>query len=309
MIYVKMSGGLGNQMFQYAVARWVQCVTKQKLCLDYSDYGSYELNHNATFQSTMGKLCLSYDEVIYTKDDFLRKCTIAPLYKKWYVRFSLISRILFFEGRMGFERLLQPKLNRLGLIFSRDGFVPIYPEIIHAQDIVLSGFFQSPKYFSHLRSILLKEFCLSEEISEENKIWINIFQNCNSVCLHIRRGDYALKNRMHCTISYYQKAIEKMLIKVKNPHFFVFSDDLNWVKENLKTNVNITFVDSHNDSCNELNIMKHCKNFIISNSTFSWWAQYLSDNLGKVVVAPRPWLRKIPSDIYMENWITIPVYE
>lgn len=100
-----------------------------------------------------------------------------------------------------------------------------------------------------------------------------------------------------------------MLIKVKNPHFFVFSDDLNWVKENLKTNVNITFVDSHNDSCNELNIMKHCKNFIISNSTFSWWAQYLSDNLGKVVVAPRPWLRKIPSDIYMENWITIPVYE
>ena len=309
MIYVKMSGGLGNQMFQYAVAKWVQNVTKQKLCLDYSDYDNYELNHNATFHNTMGKLNICYDEVVYKKEDFLRKCSLAKQYKKWHRMLNFISRVLLFEGRMGFERILQPKFNRMGLIFSRDGYVPIYPEIIHTQDVVISGFLQSPKYFYHLHDKLQKEFTLLEDISEDNKKWTNLFQNCNSVCLHIRRGDYALKNRMHCTISYYQKAVERMLILVDNPHFFVFSDDLEWVKGNLKTNVDITFVDSHNDSCNELNIMKQCKHFIISNSTFSWWAQYLSNNSDKIVIAPRPWLRKIPSDIYMEKWITIPVYE
>jgi hypothetical protein len=195
-------------------------------------------------------------------------------------------------------------------VFARDGYVPIYPEIIKSKDVVVSGFFQSTKYFPELRNELIKDFQLKEDISEDNKQWIHQFENSQSVCFHIRRGDYAVENRAHCTLSYYRRAMVEIEKRVSNPHFFVFSDDLEWVKNNIDFGSrNITYVNSNNDSCNELNIMKHCKHFVLSNSTFSWWAQYLSESEKKVVIAPRPWLRRIPSDIYMENWVTLSVYE
>lgn len=309
MIYVKLSGGLGNQLFQYAAGRWVQSVTQQELCLDYSDFENYALNHNATYDNTLGMLNIKTDGVLFDKREF--ENAVGDLSSKYRIISKLlkISNLLFqFEGRIFLERKYQFSLNRKGLIFARDAFIPIYPEAIKTVNVIMSGFFQSTKYFPQFRNILRKELSLKHNISELNQKWINEIEASNSVCLHIRRGDYVLKNRMHCTIDYYRRAIDYIKKSEEKASFFVFSDDIEWAKDTFKID-GFRFVDANNDSCNELNLMKRCRHFIMSNSTFSWWAQYLSEREDGFVIAPRPWFRRIPTDIYLDNWITLPVYE
>lgn len=311
MIYIKLTGGLGNQMFQYAAARWVQEITKQKLCLDYSDLLDYENNHNATFENTLMKLNSRFDLVIKNKEEFLQQTgKFGEEYYKKYRYLSWVSRIGLFEKRIFVERKNQNEWNKRGFFFARDGYIPIFPENNKSENIVMSGFFQSVKYFPGMKDFLLQELCSLMPISENNQKWIERFVDTNSVCLHIRRGDFTKKGRQHCTINYYIKAIREMQKIIADPVFFVFSDDIGWVEKNLIVdNVELIYVNEENDSVSELGIMKNCKHFIISNSTFSWWAQYLAVNESKVVIAPRPWMRRIPTDIYLEDWITMPVYE
>lgn len=311
MIYIKLTGGLGNQMFQYAAARWVQNITGQEICLDYSDYDDYSKNHNATFENTLKNFPIKYAKVIKDKNEF--RNDVGPLakeYYKLYKRLAAVNHILFFEGRIFVERKYQNDWNKRGLFFARDGYIPLFPENLKEKNAVMSGFFQSEKYFPHMREELREEFTVMRSISDANQRWIEKILNAESVCVHIRRGDYAQKGRMHCTLEYYKEAVN--LIQKKKPaaEFFVFSDDIKWVKENVDFGEQeINYIEENNDSIDEIRLMYHCKHFVLSNSTFSWWAQYLSANEEKIVVAPRPWFRRIPTDIYSDEWIMLPVYK
>lgn len=309
MIYIKLTGGLGNQMFQYAAARWVKEVTGQEICLDYSDFSDYNNNHNATFENTLSNLNIRYASVIKHPSEFKNAVPeLAKEYYKLYHKLNLVGSIFFFEGRIFIERMKQNEWNKEGLIFARDTYIPIYPENINVPNIVMSGFFQSAKYFPEQKKILQEEFKIIKPLSQENRKWIDIIQNSNSVCVHIRRGDYTKKGRLHCTESYYLRCVQEMKKRVSNPQFFVFSDDIKWVKENIVFDADdVWYVDENNDSCDEIRLMSSCSHFVISNSSFGWWAQYLSNNANKVVIAPRPWMRRIPTDIYLDNWVTIPV--
>lgn len=296
MIVLDIAAGLGNQMFIYAFGRALSLKRNDRLVLDihafkYDEKRKYGLKN------------LSLPEDIFLLDDIgIRKYII----KSKKILFDIIIKIL--------------KINRNDVknvkILEKMGYFSTgllnYIEITENKCLFnyYSAMFQSEKYFKEFKSIICKELKVSAPIDDKNKKMIDQIKNDNSVCVHIRRGDY-LKSEMHnlCNEDYYKKAIDLMSKKINNPKFYFFSDDINWVKSKF-TNSNYVIVDINNKDYEDLRLMYSCKNFIIPNSTFSWWAQYLSDNDQKYVIAPNKWFKDKPKeiiDIYMENWITIEV--
>ncbi|NCT54961.1 alpha-1,2-fucosyltransferase, partial [Candidatus Falkowbacteria bacterium] len=181
----------------------------------------------------------------------------------------------------------------------------------------LEGFFQSYKYLESIRRELLEEISLKEDISLKYGDLLSEFNSLNSVALHIRRGDYVnnpatKKAHFICDLSYYQKAIS--LIKVKlneknlTPKFFVFSDDINWAKENFKL-FDFIFVSRPEFlDPEELILMSKAKHNIISNSSFSFWSAWLNNNPEKIVIAPALWNRKYRrayKDLIPEDWLRV----
>jgi hypothetical protein len=171
--------------------------------------------------------------------------------------------------------------------------------------------YQSEKYFAPIKETLLKEFTLKNPPSQKAEEFINIIKNTpNSTSIHIRRGDYAYdkKTNIHhglCDLEYYYKSIEYIKSKVENPLFFVFSDDIDWARDNLKID-NTVFVSNPDiKEYEEIIIMSHCSHNIIANSTFSWWAAYINQNNNKIVIAPKQWTVKNSSDkidILPKSW-------
>ena len=181
---------------------------------------------------------------------------------------------------------------------------------IKNNDLYLCGWLESPKYFDHIRNKILKEFTPRNARLEKNADLYKKIENSESVCVTIRRGDFLsdkFKNEHYvCTPEYFYKGIELIRKKVVQPTFFVFSDDVGWCKDNMRFPKGTEFEDGTDPVWEKLRLMYSCKHFIISNSTFSWWAQYLSRNDDKIVIAPKKWKNKGDhKDIYQDNWIKI----
>lgn len=171
------------------------------------------------------------------------------------------------------------------------------------------GYWQSHKYFKNISNIIKRDFTLKEEIN--TKILFSILTN-NSVSLHVRRGDYIsdeATNAFHgaCSMRYYNKAIGEVGNRIKDPHFFVFSDDINWCKNEFAPNYPVTFVEKNKDF-EDLYLISKCKHHIIANSAFSWWGAYLSSNLNKIVIAPGQWFNKADldtRDLLLNRWLKL----
>lgn len=182
-------------------------------------------------------------------------------------------------------------------------------------NIVLEGYFVSYKYFEKYRDIIIEDFSLKSPLSKESLAILNEIVDCNSISVHIRRGDYVNNEIVsdlfgQCTIEYYARAVEYIAKYISDPHFFVFSDDITWVKENVKFNHLVTYVTCNGASNGhqDLRLMSKCKHNIIANSTFSWWGAWLNDNDKKIVVAPTPAFDKLDikdSDFYPSSWILL----
>lgn len=154
-------------------------------------------------------------------------------------------------------------------------------------DAYFAGVFANNCYFDNYRRELLQAFTLKEKMSEENNAMLQEIANTNSVSIHIRRGDY-VKLGLTCNLDYYYKSVDFIASRVPDAHFYIFSDDAEWVKNNLKLENPHTFVeinDSNKGYC-DLELMKNCQHNITANSTFSWWASYLNQNPRKIVLTP-----------------------
>ena len=179
-----------------------------------------------------------------------------------------------------------------------------YQDLKFTPNTVYKGYFQSEKYFSHNKNLIVNLF-KNKSIVKEIKLKYPDISN-QSVSLHVRRGDYTNLQDLHPlqTKEYYNKAILK-IGTYKN--IFIFSDDISWCKENLKYK-NCIFVENNTDVF-DLIAMSLCNNNIISNSSFSWWGAWLNENPNKIVIAPKKWFgsgRNLSSkDIIPKNWIEI----
>jgi hypothetical protein len=177
---------------------------------------------------------------------------------------------------------------------------------------LIDGYWQTENYLIDIKDTILNDFQLKLPLRNELKEIALKISDSNSVSIHIRRGDYAQdkKTNAHhgtCSLEYYQEAIKLITEKIQNPIFYIFSDDIEWVKENLKINYPKYHVEG-NKGFEDMELMKNCKHNIIANSSFSWWAAWLNTNKEKIIIAPKNWLNNPKfdtSDVVPNSWIKI----
>lgn len=178
----------------------------------------------------------------------------------------------------------------------------------------LAGYWQSEKYFSDASETIRADFTFRQPLSEQNAEMAERIGQGMSVSLHVRRGDYASNpktNTAHglCSLEYYRAAVLHMAEHIERPEFFVFSDDIAWVKANLEIDFPCWYVD-HNqgtESYNDMRLMSLCRHHIIANSSFSWWGAWLNRDPDKIVVAPRRWFAngKRSEDLLPASWVSL----
>lgn len=284
MVIVRIWEGLGNQMFQYAYARALKAkgievgLDLDKTCdTIFAKYKNHSPRENAienfriTIPSVMGEHCRNYSYL--NNDTVVRKIIFwLACHSLWKYRF--------------YEETIQAYSKRTARIRG---------------DCYVKGWFQSEKYFMDIRSELLKEFIPKKKIRISGNLK-NVLADKQSVSVHIRRGDY-VKIYQALNAAYYKKAIEYLKGVYDNPVFLLFSDDLDWVKENIPMNGRYMYVNENGrlKDYEELFIMSRCRSNIIANSTFSWWAAWLNQNADKHVIAPKKWMES-QGNIVPEDW-------
>ena len=294
MIIVRLTGGLGNQMFQYAAGKAIARRTNLPLKPDITSFGknkfrSYRLNH------------FNVQEYFATEKEIRR--FRKPRHRQ-IIAFAVYK---IFEWVFPWHE--QKEIREL-----RSSYNPDVLKI--KKSAYLTGYWQSEKYFADIADIIRHEFTVKNEPDEINRRMLAKIESVNAVSLHVRRGDYitnpkTLKFHGVLGLDYYVRALDLIVKKVKEPQIFVFSDDIPWVKENLKTSLPLTFVE-HNgveQDYEDLRLMSRCKHHIIANSSFSWWGAWLNENPQKIVIAPKQWAsnetmkKRQTSDVIPDEWI------
>lgn len=298
---------MGNQIFIYSFCKKLVGKTNQKAILYFDSEDGRQLE--------ISKFDLD-DRICIVKKTFLEG------YNGTQRNYKLFRKIIEHLPYGGLQKFFIKIANRFGIVFIPNGFCKLNYEKLAAQkDIIVNGFFQSDKYFADISEQLIKEFKIPNLnkyiMSDDIHSKLDEVSNVNSICIHIRRGDYLkslYRNRfLVCDEKYYENAIEFMETKIIDAEFYVFSDDIEWVKKNFIffNKYKVHFINNGGELAvlDDFLIMKECKNFIMSNSTLSWWVQYLSTNKDKIVVAPDRWLNTgfDNRDIYQDNWNLIKV--
>lgn len=180
-------------------------------------------------------------------------------------------------------------------------------------DSFIHGYWQSEKYFADIGQLLRDEFTLKKPFQDRLAGLMRFIESSNSVSVHFRRGDYVLNEEVsnihgYCDLNYYTSAIDMLRRKLGNIVLVIFSDDLEWVKNNFKSDLQVQFVASDGNPSEEICLMSLCNHNIIANSTFSWWGAWLNRNPEKIVIAPEKWFSttaRSAKDLVPDSWIRI----
>jgi hypothetical protein len=289
-VIVGLYGGLGNQMFQYAMGRAVSLRLSAQLELDISSFSGVPDR-----QFALKPFSIQAD-ILPAKDNGVGHGSVRQkIYQKLARRFS---------GR------------RLGVKVFRERTFHFDPASSGIEESVyLDGYWQSEKYFSSVPDAIAEDFSLRHSMTVQSNEMLNKISGSNAICLHVRRGDYVSNpsaNAVHglCSLDYYQAGLKYVCSGVSDPHCFVFSDDPEWVRANLHLPFSMTIVDFNGpDMAHEdLHLMAACKHFVIANSSLSWWGAWMGKHPGKRVVAPKQWFRndsKDTSDLIPATWIRL----
>lgn len=273
MDIVRISDGLGNQMFQYAFARKWNIMTGHRVYLDTRFINNEDLFAKGSNPQLKGRIAhreygLSHFKTVLSEanGDLLSHC--EKLYQ-WLGRHRVENEDFYdvvFQGRIKLPGYYQ-------------------------------GYFFDLRYFDDIRQLLQHEFSLKEKIKLPCELR-TILNRKDTVSVHIRRGDFLKLNRDISGSGYYEKAFAYIKERIALPYYLIFSDDTEWVKANMEIPGEKFFVSGMGfTDYEELTIMKHCKNNIIANSTFSYWAAYLNANPEKIVVCPKGWrVKTIPKE-------------
>ena len=274
MVISQIIGGLGNQMFQYAAGRALALRLGGDLALDISAYEKYTLHQGFEL-----KRVFTMSPAIASGQDMRRMLgwQHSPLVR------SLLARRPFAALRSR-AFVSEPHFHHWS------GFDQL------GDDIYLTGYWQSEKYFKSAVSQIREDFRFRLPLEGENAALAVRQSHTQSVSLHVRRGDYASNPKTTsthglCSLDYYRAAVSHVAGKVEKPEFFIFSDDIDWVRANLPLDFPHHFV-AHNQgaaSYNDMHLMSLCRHHVIANSSFSWWGAWLNPMPEKIVVAPRQW--------------------
>lgn len=292
MITIRLKGGMGNQMFQYAFARGLAAKLDTDLKVDCSLLLDRGLGKDFVYRK--------YDLTIF---DLNADFNISPLLleKVYKLRFSKVGKLV----RSFVEK---------GTPVQKERYFHVDQKLIDKpiDNVIYDGWWQSEQYFKEVSEEIRKSFSFRAPILPESKDLFDRINNTNSICLNVRRTDFLTNATLNATnLEYFLKAAKNMSEMVDSPHFFIFSDDTEWCKKHLILD-HPTEVVKHNHKGfkfgNYLQLMKSCKNFIIPNSSFAWWAVWLSEHRGKHVIAPKNWFNEgdyNTKDLVPDSWIRL----
>lgn len=266
MVVVELIGGLGNQMFQYAFGRCLSLHRNDVLFLYLASVAPEDSDQPVDGDHRKFGLNVFNTQVQITTIEKLRN-----------------------DGAHLIWTVMEPGFG-------------YFPEVLTDsachKHLGLRGWWQSEKYFQSVADIIRSEFSFKGTFrSPHATSLIEMVNNLDSVCVHIRRTDYlrAEDDKGWLGLDYYRRALEIVRFRVSHPHLFIFSDDIAWCKENIDFPFPTTYVDSGNlpesHAADDMSLMTQCRYFVIANSTYSWWAAWLSSYPHKFVIAPRRWFR------------------
>lgn len=284
MLIIQLTGGLGNQMFQYAATRAQALRLGTELYLDKSHF----------LTTPTGKKNLRQYELYHfnVKEQFRK-----PQFH-WVKKYFRVKNMYFQVETF------------------REEHVHLHPEFFDIKDnTYIEGCFQSEDYFRQFEEVIRKELSFKTPPTGLNAELLEEIKSVNAVSLHVRRGDYVsnpetLKAHGICGIDYYERAIKVIEEKIENPYFFLFSDEPEWVQQNLQLNHPFKVI-NHNkgeNSFEDMRLMSACRHHIIANSSFSWWGAWLNPAKDKMVLAPQQWFLNPgwdSKDIIPNNWIKV----
>jgi len=292
MIIVKLWGGLGNQMFQYAFGRCLAFRHNTELKLDLNFF-------NNQIAGKKGQVLRNYDLDIYNINSI--SATTEEIFK-----LGRRFKIEFFDK--GVNKIFGYKSSYIA-----EPHFHFSDAAYHSPDnVYLSGYWQTEKYFSEITSLIRADFTFKDKMSDTASELLNWITNTNSVCVNVRRGDF-VTNNFHGSygFDYFKKAESIMNEKTTNQTYFIFSDEIEWCQQNLKFEGETVFV-SHEYAGRKfqdyLRLMSSCNHFIIPNSSFAWWAVWFNMNKDKIVVAPQLWFNDTSfntSDLTPASWIRV----
>ena len=301
MIFVDLKGRIGNQLFIYAFA---ECIRQRRGGKEKIVFYDEDIR-NCNWYNALEDYHLDNVEFVHNKSSFPILSRIQSfLTGKFYQYYKGHSA----SERINYEKKFQKYLNSIGIIACYNGYLE--SSKLWRGSIYLQGYFQSEKYFDEIKSLIRdKMFAASKGLYQ--KEYVKRICERETICISVK-VEHNAGSAIYdvCGRDYYKKAIELVLTKVEKPFFFICSDNVNYVLKNLIDADKYDYVCQEKDLSviDSLNIMGLCKHFIIGNTSFGWWAQFLSNNPNKIVVAPKPWLRTDESEyIYCKGWNTIDV--
>lgn len=286
MRIVKLSGGLGNQMFQYALMIGLRETFKEEIHADISSYKNYHL-HNGFELEKIFPVSLNPAK----RNPLLARKLTLSRYINHYL--PLICGDCQFEN---------PDFKYIDSIYNPRSKKRYY-----------AGYWHNYHYIKPFRTEILKAFTFKIPLDQKNQVVIDTISRQNSVGIHIRRGDY-LKEMQYqgiCTLDYYKKAIGFVQGKLENPVYYLFSNDMEWSRENITPLINgsnVVYVDwnTGKESYRDMQIMSYCKGLIIANSSFSWWGAFLNQCESHIIISPSRWKNaKYDLKIQMPEWTLI----
>ena len=292
MIIVEIGRGLGNSLYVYAAGKALAKHYNTELKLDTSYLKSWPKfeKFGGEWEPELKRLNITSKEASNKEiRKFVLKTGFRPFDK-------IIKKYKLFESNV----------YRFGTFDAIENFWKL------PDNIYLWGYFGDEKFFRGIKEEIKKEFTLKEEEKAKINPLLKKISKENSVSIHVRRGDLLTLNMLVLDVDYYKKAVEMIKKKIKNPIFYVFSDDIKWCKENFKNfGKNFIFIEG-NKGWEDFELMRVCKHNVLANSALSWWAGYLNPNKKKIVICPSPFTHFVDSskknpDTTLREWKKIDV--
>lgn len=295
MIYLRIKGRMGNQLFQLAFAKYMESVTGDSIVIDWSEVKQRHSVAGDGWENSFLDSCIesipeaSTDhECSSTQKKVLKICRYITYHR--YLKY-LLPLAKFIAQFFGVYICLDNHYFRYTYFGNRNKLI--------------YGYFESDRYFSSVESELKKTYQKKDETS--NPDLYSKICSTESVCVTVRRGDFYTKENQEnlgvCNEEYFQRGIRYIKSIHEKATIFFFSDDIDWVRNNIEVEGPAYYESGRDSLWEKMLLMSSCKHFVISNSTFSWWAQYLSKNEDKIVVAPSRWRENDKRyEIKQKNW-------
>ena len=305
MILLYLKGRIGNQLFMFAFAE----ALRQK-------FGKNEkiiIDDTEVLETNWVDSLLSYNlpnvEFVHTHD--LLNSKEFSKQKFWKRVYGRLVRNADYNKKFKIEKLFQRLFNRMGLYVCENGYLKVTKSF--AKNKLLEGYFQSEDYFANCKELIKNQFDLSTQLEKYNYPGLEELKKRNSVCISIKVEHNVGSSLFDvCNDGYWEDAIKYITDHVQDPLFFICSDNVDYVKEHLIDCSKYDTICQDKKAPVEISMaaMSCCKHFIIGNTSFGWWAQYLSKKPieEKIMIAPSKWMKvEMPVDIYQPNWTLIQV--